>query len=100
IRDRNVTGVQTCALPISDSEESSQTSAETEVSNSEIAEQTEDVTTDTQDFTQTDEQEVTVEESADNVTVERGATGNATNEVTSRSEERRVGKEWRTGCGQ
>lgn len=67
----------------SDSEESSQTIAEIEVSNSEIAEQTEDKAADTQDSVQTDEQEVTVEESADNVTVERGATGNATNEVTS-----------------
>jgi hypothetical protein len=67
----------------SDSEESSQTTAEIEVSNSEIAEQTEDKAADTQDSVQTDEQEVTVEESADNVTVERGATGNATNEVTS-----------------
>ena len=67
----------------SDSEESSQTTAEIEVSNSEIAEQTEDKAADTQDSVQTDEQEVTVEESADNVTVERGATGNVTNEVTS-----------------
>ena len=63
------------------SSESSQIAAE--VSDTEIAEQTEDETTDTQDSVQTDEQQVTVEESADNATVERGATGNATNEVTS-----------------
>lgn len=63
------------------SSESSQIAAE--VSDTEVAEQTEDETTDTQDSVQTDEQLATVEESADNVTVERGATGNATNEVTS-----------------
>ncbi|MBE6164019.1 MAG: cell surface protein [Streptococcus gallolyticus] len=63
------------------SSESSQIAAE--VSDTEIAEQTEDETTDTQDSVQTDEQQATVEESADNATVERGATGNATNEVTS-----------------
>ncbi|WP_231088031.1 GBS Bsp-like repeat-containing protein, partial [Streptococcus gallolyticus] len=63
------------------SSESSQISAE--VSDTEVAEQTEDETTDTQDSVQTDEQLATVEGSADNVTVERGATGNATNEVTS-----------------
>lgn len=63
------------------SSESSQIAAE--VSDTEVAEQTEDETTDTQDSVQTDEQLATVEESADNATVERGATGNATNEVTS-----------------
>ncbi|MCY7191140.1 GBS Bsp-like repeat-containing protein [Streptococcus gallolyticus] len=63
------------------SSESSQIAAE--VSDTEVAEQTEDETTDTQDSVQTDEQLATVEGSADNVTVERGATGNATNEVTS-----------------
>ena len=61
--------------------ESSQIAAE--VSDTEVAEQTEDETTDTQDSVQTDEQLATVEGSADNATVERGATGNATNEVTS-----------------
>lgn len=65
------------------SSESSQATTDTKVSDSEITEQTEDVTTDTQDSVQTDEQLATVEESADNATVERGATGNATNEVTS-----------------
>lgn len=65
------------------SSESSQATTDTKVSDSEMAEQTEDETTDTQDSVQTDEQLATVEESADNVTVERGATGNATNEVTS-----------------
>ena len=63
------------------SSESSQIAAE--VSDSEMAEQTEDKAADTQDSVQTDEQLPTVEGSADNVTVERGATGNATNEVTS-----------------
>ncbi|SER98676.1 GBS Bsp-like repeat-containing protein [Streptococcus gallolyticus] len=63
------------------SSEGSQIAAE--VSDTEVAEQTEDETTDTQDSVQTDEQLATVEGSADNVTVERGATGNATNEVTS-----------------
>ncbi|SFC19071.1 GBS Bsp-like repeat-containing protein [Streptococcus gallolyticus] len=63
------------------SSESSQIAAE--VSDSEMAEQTEDKAADTQDSVQTDEQLATVEESADNATVERGATGNATNEVTS-----------------
>ena len=53
----------------SDSEESWQTTAEMKLSNSEIAEQTEDKAADTQDSVQTDEQEVTVEESADDVTV-------------------------------
>lgn len=65
------------------SSESSQATTDTKVSDSEMAEQTEDETTDTQDSVQTDEQLATVEGSADNVTVERGATGNATNEVTS-----------------
>lgn len=50
------------------SSESSQATTDTEISDSGTTEQTEDVTTNTQDFTQT---------------VERGATGNATNEVTS-----------------
>lgn len=67
---------------VSDSTESSQT-IDTEVSDSEVAEQAEDNITDTQDSEQTDERQATVEGSADNVTVERGATGNATNEVTS-----------------
>ncbi|MCY7187132.1 GBS Bsp-like repeat-containing protein [Streptococcus gallolyticus] len=67
---------------VSDSTESSQT-IDTEVSDSGTTGQTEDVTTNTQDFTQTDEQQATVEEATDNVTVERGATGNVTNEVTS-----------------
>lgn len=66
-----------------DSEESSQATTDTKVSDSEMAEQTEDKAADTQDSVQTDEQLATVEESADNMTVERGATGNATNEVTS-----------------
>ncbi|WP_196756612.1 GBS Bsp-like repeat-containing protein, partial [Streptococcus gallolyticus] len=65
------------------SSESSQATTDTKVSDTEVAEQTEDETTDTQDSVQTDEQLATVERSADNVTVERGATGNATNEVTS-----------------
>ena len=65
------------------SSESSQATTDTKVSDSEMAEQTEDEITDTQDSVQTDEQLATVEGSADNVTVERGATGNATNEVTS-----------------
>lgn len=65
------------------SSESSQATTDTKVSDSEMAEQTEDEITDTQDSVQTDEQLATVEGSADNLTVERGATGNATNEVTS-----------------
>lgn len=65
------------------SSESSQATTDTKVSDSEMAEQTEDKAADTQDSVQTDEQLATVEESADNATVERGATGNATNEVTS-----------------
>lgn len=65
------------------SSESSQTTTDTEISDSEVTDQTEDKTADTQDSVQTDEQLATVEESADNATVERGATGNATNEVTS-----------------
>jgi len=66
-----------------ESAESSQTTTDTEISDSEVTDQTEDKTADTQDSAQTNEQQATVEESADNVTVERGATGNATNEVTS-----------------
>lgn len=65
------------------SSESSQATTDTKVSDSEMVEQTEDEITDTQDSVQTDEQLATVEGSADNLTVERGATGNATNEVTS-----------------
>ncbi|CDO18300.1 Putative cell surface protein [Streptococcus gallolyticus] len=65
------------------SSESSQATTDTKVSDSEMAEQTEDEITDTQDSVQTDEQLATVEGSADNLTVERGATGNVTNEVTS-----------------
>ena len=76
------TDSETLETSSSDSVESSQTTTDTEISDSE-AEQVEDVTTDTQDSAQTDEQQATVEGSADNVTVERGATGNATNEVTS-----------------
>ena len=76
------TDSETLETSSSDSVESSQTTTDTEISDSE-AEQAEDVTTDTQDSAQTDEQQSTVEGSADNVTVERGATGNATNKVTS-----------------
>ena len=67
----------------SGSVESSQTTTEAEVSDSEVTDQTEDKAADTQDSAQTDEQLATVEEATDNETVERGATGNATNEVTS-----------------
>ena len=67
----------------SDSAESSPTTTDTEVSDSEVTDQTEDKTADTQDSAQTDEQQAAVEEATDNETVERGATGNATNEVTS-----------------
>ena len=77
------TDSETLETSSSDSVESSQVTTDTKVSDSEVTKQTEDETTDTQDSAQTDEQEVTVEESADNATVERGATGNATNEVTS-----------------
>ena len=77
------TDSETSETSSSDSEESSQTTTDTKVSDSEMAEQTEDEITGTQDSEQTDGQLATVEESADNVTVERGATGNATNEVTS-----------------
>ncbi|SEF19951.1 GBS Bsp-like repeat-containing protein [Streptococcus gallolyticus] len=77
------TDSETSETSSSDSEESSQATTDTKVSDSEMAEQTEDEITDTQDSEQTDGQLATVEESADNVTVERGATGNATNEVTS-----------------
>ena len=76
------TDSETLETSSSDSVESSQTTTDTEISDSE-AEQAEDVTTDTQDSAQTDEQQATVEEATDNETVERGATGNATNEVTS-----------------
>ncbi|RCW15879.1 cell surface protein, partial [Streptococcus gallolyticus] len=67
----------------SDSVESSQTTTDTEISDSEVTDQTEDKTADTQDSAQTDEQQATVEEATDNETVERGATGSATDEVTS-----------------
>ena len=77
------TDSKTSETSSSDSEESSQITTDTKVSDSEVTKQTEDETTDTQDSEQTDEQLATVEESADNATVERGATGNATNEVTS-----------------
>ena len=77
------TDSETSETSSSDSEESSQATTDTKVSDSEMAEQTEDKAADTQDSVQTDEQLATVEESADNTTVERGATGNATNEVTS-----------------
>ncbi|WP_368395985.1 GBS Bsp-like repeat-containing protein [Streptococcus gallolyticus] len=77
------TDSETSETSSSDSEESSQATTDTKVSDSEMAEQTEDEITDTQDSVQTDEQLATVEGSADNLTVERGATGNATNEVTS-----------------
>lgn len=77
------TDSETSETSSSDSEETSQATTNTKVSDTEVAEQTEDETTDTQDSVQTDEQLATVEESADNATVERGATGNATNEVTS-----------------
>lgn len=77
------TDSETSETSSSDSEESSQATTDTKVSDSEMAEQTEDEITDTQDSVQTDGQLATVEGSADNVTVERGATGNATNEVTS-----------------
>lgn len=77
------TDSETSETSSSDSEESSQTTTDTKVSDSEMAEQTEDEITGTQDSVQTDGQLATVEGSADNVTVERGATGNATNEVTS-----------------
>lgn len=73
------TDSETSEISSSDNSESSQTTTDTEVS----IDQTEDETTDTQDSEQTDGQLATVEESADNATVERGATGNATNEVTS-----------------
>ena len=76
------TDSKTSETSSSDSEESSQITTDTKVSDSEVTKQTEDETTDTQDSEQTDEQLATVEE-ADNATVERGATGNATNEVTS-----------------
>lgn len=77
------TDSKTSETSSSDSEESSQATTDTKVSDSEVTKQTEDETTDTQDSEQTDGQLATVEESADNATVERGATGNATNEVTS-----------------
>lgn len=77
------TDSETSEISSSDNSESSQTTTDTEVSDSEVIDQTEDETTDTQDSEQTDGQLATVEESADNATVERGATGNATNEVTS-----------------
>ena len=77
------TDSETSETSSSDSEESSQATTDTKVSDSEMAEQTEDEITGTQDSVQTDGQLATVEGSADNVTVERGATGNATNEVTS-----------------
>ncbi|MCO4503038.1 N-acetylmuramoyl-L-alanine amidase [Streptococcus infantarius subsp. infantarius] len=67
----------------SGSVESSQTTTEAEVSDSEVTDQTEDKAADTQDSAQTDEQLATVEEATDNETVERGATGSATDEVTS-----------------
>ena len=56
------------------SSESSQTTTDTEISDSEVTDQTEDKTADTQDSVQTDEQLATVEGSADNLTDERGAT--------------------------
>lgn len=73
------TDSETSEISSSDNSESSQTTTDTEVSDSEVIDQTEDKTADTQ----TDEQQAIVEEATDNTTVERGATGNATNEVTS-----------------
>ena len=66
-----------------ESAESLQTTTDTEISDSEVTDQTEDKTADIQDSAQTNEQQATVEESEDNATVERGATGSATDEVTS-----------------
>ncbi len=59
----------------------------TEISNGETSKQTEDVTkdvvTDSQESNQANEQKATAEEPTDKVSVERGATGNVTSEVTS-----------------
>lgn len=77
------TDSETSEISSSDNSESSQTTTDTEVSDSEVIDQTEDETTDTQDSEQTDGQLATVEEATDNTTVERGATGSATDEVTS-----------------
>ena len=79
----STTDSETLEISSSDNSESSQATTDTKVSDSEMAEQTEDKAADTQDSVQTDEQQATVEETTDNTTVERGATGNATNEVTS-----------------
>lgn len=77
------TDSETSETSSSDSEESSQATTDTKVSDSEMAEQAEDNITDTQDSEQTDERQATVEEATADTTIERGATGNATNEVTS-----------------
>ena len=77
------TDSETSEISSSDNSESSQTTTDTEVSDSEVIDQTEDKTADTQDSAQTDEQQATVEEATDNEIVERGATGSATDEVTS-----------------
>lgn len=73
------TDSETSEISSSDNSESLQTTTDTEVSDSEVIDQTEDKTADTQ----TDEQQAIVEEATDNTTVERGATGSATDEVTS-----------------